>query len=239
MAGLDSRTKALICIAVSTLVIFLEDPLPLSILAAASCMYALAGGRFRVLLFSYAAIVVMSFLSIGFGVMMASFVPVLKGFSSSYYIIPFLRVMIMVNVILVLALSSRLMDLLTALKSVRLPLFIYLPVAVMVRFIPTFIDDIRQIRDSLKTMGYSVNPVAMTAHPFLMTRLLFAPAVFRALRSADDLAMAAELKGVGVAKKIKPYRTSRFDGADYKLMLFSFMILAASVFLEFGKKVFI
>ncbi|MEA1868535.1 MAG: hypothetical protein U9N19_10635 [Thermodesulfobacteriota bacterium] len=50
----------------------------------------------------------------------------------------------------------------TALKSLRLPLFLYLPAVVMIRFIPSFINDIKQVTEVLKIRGYKINPASLT-----------------------------------------------------------------------------
>ena len=112
-------------------------------------------------------------------------------------LIPFLRTTVMINTVLALALSSRVQTLLTSLKSLRLPIWLYVPSAVMIRFIPSFIKDVRQIHETMRIRGYNLNPIFILAHPRLSVRLMAAPIIFRALRSADDLGVAAELKGVG------------------------------------------
>jgi energy-coupling factor transport system permease protein len=50
-------------------------------------------------------------------------------------------VLVMINTTLVIALSYRLQSILATLKTMRLPYFIYLPSAVMLRFIPSSIND--------------------------------------------------------------------------------------------------
>ena len=66
----------------------------------------------------------------------------------------------------------------------------------MVRFIPEFINDVKLIRESLKIKGFSPGIGFVTCHPLLVVRLLVVPLTIRALRSADTLAVAAELKGM-------------------------------------------
>ncbi|MGE4506280.1 MAG: energy-coupling factor transporter transmembrane component T, partial [Desulfovibrionaceae bacterium] len=146
---------------------------------------------------------------------------------------PFLRIVLMINVVLGLALTSRIQSVLTALKSLRLPAVLYIPASVMIRFIPTFIGDARQIHQTLRIRGYPVTPGALLRHPLRSVRVLFVPLVFRALRSADDLAMAAELKGVGARGGITPHRTDPFGPLDAAALLVALGCIAAAFLQQF------
>ena len=121
-------------------------------------------------------------------------------------VIPFLRGLSMMNVVMVLALTTRVEDLLATLERMHLPFCLFLPTAVMLRFIPTFADDIRQVWETLKIKGWPLGPAMVTLQPLLSARLILAPILFRALKSSETLGVASELKGLGAAK-----RTMRTD----------------------------
>jgi len=169
---LDARIKMTICLLSSVVVIVLKGVIPLSFLLAASLVYVLFQKRFGVLLICYGAVTLMGLMALFCIKIMAVFMPEMGQFDLSMFFVPFLRVVILLNVVLALALSSKIQDILTSLRSLHLPLFIYLPAAVMIRFIP-------------------INPFTLTFRPFLTTRLLFMPTVVRALRASDELAVAA------------------------------------------------
>ena len=236
---LDTRTKMMICLLSSVVVIILKGVIPLSFLLTASIVYVLLQKRFGVLLVCYGAVMVMGLIALFCVKIMTVFVPQMGEFEFSVFFVPFLRVVILINVILALALSSQIQDILTSLRSLHLPLFIYLPAAVMIRFIPSFINDIRLISQSLKIRGYRINPLTLTFYPFLTTRLLFVPIVIRALRSSDELAVAAELKGVGYSEKVSYYRTNRFSSADYFAGALAFVLTSVACLLEYNIEFFI
>ena len=213
--ALDVRTRMLICVVASATVIFIKDWYPLAMLGAASFVYAAAHNRFRVLAVAYAAVSVMALTALGCVYVMLVFLPEMGDMGLGPFLNPFLRVVILIHVVLALAISSRVKELLSTLKSLRLPLFVYLPATVMIRFIPSFINDVRLIRETLKIKGYAVNPLTLTLRPALTLRLLFAPIVVRALRSSDELAVAAELKGLGYAHRMTFIAQNRFRPADY------------------------
>ena len=123
--------------------------------------------------------------------------------------------------LLPLALTSRIQALLTALKSLRLPFCIYIPGAVMIRFIPTFMNDIRQVAETLKIRGYRLGFGEMFRHPLMMLRLMFTPLLFRSLRTSEELGIAAELKGLEAGGRFVPFRGGAWTRRDTALVLLS------------------
>ena len=89
----------------------------------------------------------------------------------------------MMNVVMVLALTTRVEDLLGTLERLHLPFVVFLPAVVMLRFIPTFTNDIRQVWETLRIRGWPMgrddydapNPVgspAVHADPLSRTQIL-------------------------------------------------------------------
>lgn len=235
---LDVRTRMAICLLSSIVALFLKEIYPLSALALASMVYALLHKRFIVLFVSYGAIVLMGLMAAFCLKITILVMPEMGRMDVHLFLAPFLRVMILVNVILALALSSRVQAILATLKSLRLPLVIYLPAAVMIRFIPSFIIDIKQVTESLKIKGYRINPFTVTFHPLLTMRLMFMPIVVRALRSSDELSIAAEMKGLGYSSKITCYKTTRLSLADYYAGAVAATLVCAACLFEYQDKFF-
>lgn len=223
----------IICLLASVVVVVLKGVVPLSFLLTASIIYVLLQKHFYVLFLCYGAIMAMGLMALFCVKIMTVFMPEMGEFEMAVFLVPFLRVIILINVVLALALSSQIQVILTSLRSLHLPLFIYLPAVVMVRFIPGFMNDIKLIRQSLKVRGYGINPFTLTFHPFLTTRLLFVTIVIRALRSSDELAVAAELKGIGYSEKVSYYKANRFSSADYFAGILALVAVFAACLFEY------
>ncbi len=193
---IDVRTRMLICLVCAAGIIFIHSSLALGILALASLVYALAHGRVRVLAVAWCGVGVMFAIAMGCVRIMLIFWPEIGEAGPGAFFNPFLRVLVLVNTILALAVSSRIQDLMTSLKTLGLPFVIYLPASVMIRFIPEFINDVKLIRESMRIKGFNPSIRLVTLHPFLAVRLLVVPLTIRALRSADTLSVVAELKGM-------------------------------------------
>ncbi|WP_443743643.1 energy-coupling factor transporter transmembrane component T family protein [Sutterella sp.] len=233
---LDARTKLMVTLAAAVLTVACGGALSQLVLCAATLVYALFLKRPGLLAVLYGAMAVMMAVAALFGLLLEQWFPAMGGLTLKALFIPFLRGLSMMNVVMVLALTTRVEDLLATLERIRLPFCIFLPTAVMLRFIPTFTNDIKQVWETLKIRGWPVGPVMMTMRPLLCARLVLAPVLFRALKSSETLGVASELKGLGTTK-----RTMRMDGrtmtrADVVVLgvltLTAVLTLLAEVFLK-------
>ena len=224
----DVRAKMAVTLLASVVTIVISSLEGQTVLFVASLLYALSVRRFKALAVAYLFVGLMMGLATlctwGLSGMFRAVPFTFKGIAA-----PFLRGLVMLDVILPLALTSRVQDLLTALKGLRLPFCIYLPGAVMIRFIPTFMNDIKQIAETLKIRGYNLSFGEMFRHPLLMLRLIFAPLWFRALRASEELGMAAELKGLDAKSRFVPFRAPVWRRKDTALVVAALLVTAAAL----------
>lgn len=213
--NLDVRTKMLISAVASIVVILLKSVPALVILSVVSSAYLMLTRRWRVMGIAWTVILLLWITAVGFMNLMHLFMPKMGASGMANMLIPFLRSLVLLNTLLAMALSTRIQGILTTLRSMHLPYWLYIPAAVMVRFLPSLMEDIRQIAEAVKIKGYPLNPAALLLSPWRTIRLLFVPMLFRALRTSDDLGIAAELKGVGYGSGISHYREQRFNRLDY------------------------
>lgn len=233
LTQLDVRTKMMIMVACSIGVIFLKSTVALGGLFVVTAVYVGLLQRFWVVALAYGLIFLMMLSAVACVKIMAIWIPELDDFKLDLFIVPFLRVLVILNTVLVTALSSRIQALLGALKGARLPYYVYLPAAVMIRFIPSFINDARQIRDSIRIKGYSLSPIRVLTKPILTLRLVFVPLVVRALRTSDELGVAAELKGAGYRRGVSFYQARRFALLDALAGGLTLLCLLAATVIEY------
>jgi energy-coupling factor transport system permease protein len=202
------------------------------VLAIAGAVYALCLKRYRLLMAVYGIVAGMWCMAVG---MMAglhalwSQAPALEPVKLAG---PFLRTLIIVDVSLVLALSTPVQDMMTTLKTLRLPFCLYVPVAVMVRFLPAFIEDIRLTHESMRLRGHRLSVAGVIGRPLLTLRLMLSPLLIRSLRSADELGMAAELKGIGRSSHFTPLKKPRFGSSDALAAGLTVVLMTISVILQ-------
>ena len=234
---INTLAKMLISLVASVITIIFSSPEGLLCLFAFSFAYALFLPQLKILFFAYIFAVIMFMIAMFFSYLLSLIIPI--PFDSAGIAVPFLRMLVMLNVVLPLAFSTRIQNILTTLKSLRLPFCIYLPAAVMIRFIPTFLYDIKQVAETLKIRGYSMTVGETMRHPITMIRLLFTPLLFRSLRTSEDLGIAGELKGINANTVMSKYKTEAWNMRDTGLMLFTLFIVALACYIEifFGSTV--
>ncbi len=200
MGQLDIRVKVVGLFTVSMMLIFIKNPVALLFLGACSSACLLSLKKYRVTFSIYALILFGWVCSLGFSWLLGQLSSSMKEQSLVQTVTPFLRMWPLTNMGLAVSLSMEVGHSLGVLKKMRLPRIIYLPVMVALRFIPGFMNDVKQLRDCLLIRGIPLGIAQLFVHPLRTVRLLFVPLVIRALRLADELAIAAELKRVGYGK---------------------------------------
>lgn len=234
---INTLAKIIISLLASLVTVVFSSSEGLLCLFLFSLIYALFLPEPKVLFYAYAVSIIMFAFACFFAYLLSKILPM--SFNSATMAIPFLRLLVMLHVVLPLACSTRIQDILTALKSLRLPFCIYLPSAVMIRFIPTFLNDIKQVSETLKIRGYTMSVASTIRHPILMIRLLFTPLLFRSLKSSEDLGVAAELKGMNARTRITKYKTEKWQKRDSYLMLAVIVVFVIAIAVEsmFGTEI--
>lgn len=228
-AGLDVRSRMAVTLLASAVTVIVGSFEGQAVLFLASFGYACSVRRWRALAAAYAAMTLMMGLAALFTWGISRLMPSMP-FSPEGLAVPFMRGAVMLNVVLPLALTCRIQALLTALKGLHLPFCVYLPGAVMIRFIPTFMNDIKQVSETLKIRGYSLGPGSMLRHPRMTLRLLFTPLLFRSLRTSEELGIAAELKGLEAEGRFVPFRRAVWSARDTLLVVLAVVVSAAALY---------
>lgn len=233
---LNGWTKIGLCALASIITLFIKDVSALGVLLTGSAILAISQLKFKVIFFLYLIIAFMCLFSMGWAYLIAQAInsvsPMMGKYDLSTMMAPFMRMIIVMQVIVVTALSTSPQEILINLKSVKLPRFLYLPVLIMLRFVPTFINDLKQVNESLKIRGMKISIVSMFTHPILTMRCSVFPLIFRAFRSSDDLAIASELKGVGHYHNVTSFKTNSFKRVDIGMIGLTSLFVAGSVYLH-------
>lgn len=224
-SSLDVRVKLLLCLSGSVMCIALSSPLSLGFLAAVSTGLALGAARPSTIGKVYFFAFLMLSFALGFSALISLAVPGLMRWNAFSLSVPFLRILVSINLLLVLALSTPVQILFNRLQAWRLPTWVHVPLSVAVRFVPSFISDCAQIRDAAR-----LRPGKGLKRYW---RGMVVPLVFRMLYSADDLAMAAELKGIGAVRKGRVPGGSRLGRRDITVVALAALVFCAAVAMQY------
>jgi energy-coupling factor transport system permease protein len=224
-ASIDVRVRLLITLTTSIAVLVFNHPAALGIMCLAGAGYMGVLRQFKVQAICYVAMLLMSGLSVVMLCVMGRVVPMMQGSVSAQMWVPFLRMAAVMHPIMALGLSLPMQNMLAAMSTLRLPRTLYLPLAVTVRFIPGLIADLRQMRDCLRLRGYRGPAV-------LAPRLWLLPVVFRVLHLADELAVAAELKGIGQGPVARPQSRGSRGHRNTLAMILLVAVVAAAAWVD-------
>ncbi|QWW19396.1 energy-coupling factor transporter transmembrane protein EcfT [Schaalia sp. 19OD2882] len=93
--------------------------------------------------------------------------------------------------------TTRVGHLAAALERMRAPRHVVIPFAVMLRFAPVLVRELRAIADAMRLRGLASSPLSVLAHPVRMAEHVLVPMLASTTRMSDDLAASAMLRGLG------------------------------------------
>ena len=104
--------------------------------------------------------------------------------------------------------------------TVHLPRAIAIPVAVMFRFFPSFKEEHHHIKQAMKIRGITWK------NPLRYGEYVSVPLLILSSTIADDIAMAAETRGIGIEGEKARFREVKRGGVDlvYFLGVFGFVL---------------
>ena len=86
--------------------------------------------------------------------------------------------------------------LMASLRQLPIPSPVLLAVIVILRFMPTMLSELADVRDAMRTRGFLRSPAHVLAHPLATLEFGVVPMVFRSLTIADELASSCIVRGI-------------------------------------------
>ncbi len=135
---------------------------------------------------------------------------------------------------MILLKTTRVDQLLAALQAMRLPSVIMIPLAVMLRFIPTVVDEWNGIRKAMAFRGISLEPASVIANPMKTVEYILIPLLFSCVAVIDEMSAASLARGMDREARRSSYETVRFGAADYATAALAALIVVYA--LSIGKE---
>lgn len=118
-----------------------------------------------------------------------------------------------------LAKTTDISEILAALHNMKIPYYINIPLAVILRFFPTIKQDVICIRQGIKTRGIDISVLGVLKHPFKIYEMMIIPLLMRILSTATELAASVETRGLGISCKKISYTEIHFSIFDALLLI--------------------
>ena len=115
--------------------------------------------------------------------------------------------------------TSEISEVLASLQNMKIPYYINIPLAVILRFFPTLKQDITCIKQRIKTRGIDISFFGFLKHPFKVYEMMLIPMLMRMLCTATELSASVETRGLGVSCKKTSYTEVKFRMLDTLLLV--------------------
>ena len=92
--------------------------------------------------------------------------------------------------------TTRVSEFLSAMARMRAPKKLTIPVAVMLRYLPTIREDWRYIKDAMRLRDVSPTPLGFLRSPARTVNCIYVPLLTAASKAADELSIASVTRGI-------------------------------------------
>lgn len=127
--------------------------------------------------------------------------------------------------------TTRVNEFLSAMNRMHAPAKLVIPLAVMLRYLPSVREDWGYIRDAMRIRDVSLSLRGFFTNPGQMFECIYVPMMMTASRTADELSVAAVARGIENPKPRTCLVQIRFRPADGIAALLFFSWLLAGLFL--------
>lgn len=103
---------------------------------------------------------------------------------------------------------------LKAMRKMKVPAAVVVPLGVTLRFIPSFVREFSHIRDALKFRGMDLNAKTLFTRPFTVMEFVLVPLLMRCLFIGEELSRAALARGLGSPVMPTSFYDIRFNRTD-------------------------
>ncbi len=92
--------------------------------------------------------------------------------------------------------TTKVSEFLSAMHQIRAPQSLTIPLAVMLRYLPTIREDWRFIKDAMRLRDVSPSLKGLLTQPVMTAECLYVPLMMSASRAADELSIASVTRGI-------------------------------------------
>lgn len=92
--------------------------------------------------------------------------------------------------------TTKVSEFLSAMNRIHAPKKLVIPLAVMLRYIPTIQEDWHFIKDAMRLRDVSPSWAGMLTHPVMTVECIYVPLMMEASKAADELSIASITRGI-------------------------------------------
>lgn len=123
--------------------------------------------------------------------------------------------------------TTKVNEFLSAMNRIHIPKKLVIPVAVMLRYIPTIREDWHYIKDAMKMRDVSPTFKSVITNPSMTVECIYVPLLMAASKAADELSIASVTRGIENPKQrtcLVQIKFNIFDGIA-SILFFAYLVL--------------
>ena len=128
---------------------------------------------------------------------------------------------------------SEISELIAALQASHIPQVIVIPVAIILRFLPSLKQDVLYIKQGMKTRGVGLSFWRIISHPAQTYEGFLIPILMRLLMTATELSASAETRGISYPCEKTHYILVDFRLRDSILLIGMLALFAVVIWTSF------
>lgn len=232
LQDVDPRLKILMSLAFSSMLFFTAQKITIFVSLIAAFAFLLLSGKGKSgvkFLVAYAFLALIDFLTAYAG---AESVRVLL----SVFIYSFMKFIPVIMLGSWLIATVKVNDFMCAMETVGLPRTVIIPLAVLLRFLPTVKEELGYIMDTMKMRNIELSFKGVLFHPVRTMEYILVPLLLRSVKVSDELSAAALTRGIDGENKRTSLREVRILFSD--AVIAAFFIGLAVMFWYLDKNVF-
>lgn len=126
--------------------------------------------------------------------------------------------------------TTKVSEFLSAMNRIHAPKKLVIPLAVMLRYIPTIQEDWRFIKDAMRMRDVFPDVRGLLVHPGMTVECIYVPLMMAASKTADELTVASVTRGIENPRPRTCLVQIRMSVADGIVLLLALVFLAAGIF---------
>ena len=121
--------------------------------------------------------------------------------------------------------TTKVNEFLTAMNKAHIPKKVLIPLAVMLRYIPTVREDWGYIKDAMRLRDVTPSLFGLLKNPAMTVECLYVPLLMTASNTAEELSCAAVTRGIENPKPRTCLLAIQFRGRDFVAIVLAVFIL--------------
>lgn len=128
--------------------------------------------------------------------------------------------------------STHVNEFLTAMHKIKISKSIVIPIAVLLRYMPTVKEDWRYIKEAMILRGVRLTPISFFKNPVTVVECLYVPLLITASKTADELSIASVTRGIENPGTRTSITDIRFRFYDYMAIGFFTLMTVLTIFIS-------